>query len=401
VFYLLRKDCKELFGSKKRIGIIVIVLIILIISTYYNITKHEEDKTSSMIQFGVVDKDSSVYSKLLLEYFNKSESFHSYIHIVEGKSDEIEKAFYNGKLDIYLEIPENFAENMIYLKHLPVKVFINATDTTKAIFLKNILESYEKYISAVEVNCVALYDTMVLSGMDSELINKKNIEISYDLIFTALGKENFFLFQENSDFPSTTILNYYIYAIISMAFVYSGLYVGFLMMKERKQGTLKRLHTIGIPIGRILFEKTIFSSAVIFTIIYMTYLIPTLFKGDTINIKMGIVYLCAVLFCVSLAILLSGVFRKIQNYMIVGNFLGFIFCIIGGGIIPIMYMPTELVDLAKYTPNYWFIKVMLSVQKQIINGLFLKIVLGLLISTFLFYILSWIAYCREEVCFEE
>jgi len=87
--------------------------------------------------------------------------------------------------------------------------------------------------------------------------------------------------------------------------------------------------------------------------------------------------------------------------MIVGNFFSFIFCIIGGGIIPIMYLPTELVELAKYTPNYWFIKEMLSVQKEVVNGLYLKIILGLLISTFLFFILSWFTYAREGVSLEE
>ena len=401
MFYLLRKDCKELFGSKKRIGVIIIVLIILLISTYFNVTKQEVNKTTSLIQFGVVDKDSSVYSKLLLEYFKESESFSAYINIVKGKSEDIEKAFYNGELDIYLEIPEDFAENMIYFKHLPVKVMINSTDTTKAILLKNVLESYEKYISAVEVNCVALYDTMLLSGIDKDLIKKKNIEISYSLIFTALGKDKFFEFEETGDFPSTTILNYYIYALLSMVIVYCGLYVGFQIMKEKKQGTLRRLQTVGMPIAGILLEKIIFSTAVIFIPIYMLYLIPGLFNGDTIDIKVGIVYLCTILFCVSFAVLLSGIFRKIQNYMIVGNSLGFLFSIVGGGIIPITYLPTELIEIAKYTPNYWFIKVMLLVQRNMEYGLFSKIVISFLIGSFLFYILSKIAYSREEGCLDE
>ena len=401
MFYLLRKDCKELFGSKKRIGVIIIVLIILLISTYYNITKQEVNKTTSLIQFGVVDNDSSVYSKLLLEYFKESESFSAFINIVKGKSEDIEKAFYKGELDIYLEIPENFAEDMIYFKHLPVKVMINSTDTTKAILLKNVLESYEKYISAVEVNCVALYDTMLLSGIDKDLIKDKNIEISYNLIFTALGKEKFFEFEETGDYPSTTILNYYIYALLSMVIVYSGLYVGFQIMKEKMQGTLRRLHTVGMPIAGILLEKIIFSTAVIFLPIYMIYLIPGLFNGDTIDIKVGIVYLCTILFCVSFAILLSGVFYKIQNYMIVGNSLGFLFSIVGGGIIPITYLPTELIEIAKFTPNYWFIKVMLLVQRNMENGLYSKIVLSFLLGSFLFYILSEIAYSREEGCLDE
>lgn len=401
MLYLLRKDYKELFSSKKRIGVIVIVLVILIISTYYDLTKQVSDKTTTMIQFGIVDKDSSAYSKLLLEYFHESESFSSYINIVEGKNEEIEKSFNEGKLDLYLVIPEDFAKNMIYLNHLPVKVVINGTDTTKAILLKNIFESYEKYISAVETNCVTLYDVMTLSKMDSNLIEEKNIEISYDLIFTALGKEKFFHYQELGDFPQTTKLNYYICVMISIVLMYSGLYVGFQMMKEKKLGTLRRLYTAGMPTANILLEKIIFSSAIIFLIIYSAYFIPTLYKGEAIDIKVGVIYLCTVVFSVSFAILLSGVFSKIQNYMIVGNFLSFLFIIIGGGIIPIMYLPAELVKVSKYTPNYWFIKLILSTQRGIRDELFLKIIFVLLASAFLFFILSNFVYGREEVRLED
>jgi ABC-2 type transport system permease protein len=401
VFYLLKKDCKEFFDNKKRIVGILIVLIILIIGTYCNMTNQTQKKQEPVVQFGVVDMDDSDYSKLLLKYFKESESFSSYINIIQGSKEEINKAFKEGKLDIVLTIPEKFAENMIYLEHLPVKVVINTTDTTKAIFLKNILESYEKYISAVEINCVTLYDTMSKSKMDSKLIDKKNIEISYDLIFTALGKEEFFRYEEIGNFPSTTILNYYLSAILAILLMYSALYVGFQLMKEKQEGTLRRLHTTGLPISTVLFEKIIFSATVIFTITMITYLLPKFAQGAPINIKIAIFYLCFIILCISFAILISGIFHKIQNYMIIGNFISFLFIIIGGGIIPIMYLPTELVNLAKLTPVYWFINLSLLIQNGIEQGAFIKLILVLLAGTLLFSILSKVAYSRETVFLEE
>ncbi len=401
MLYLLKKDCKELLVSKKRIVVIAIVLIILIISTYCNVVYKDTKSKNAFIQFGVVNEDGSAYSKLLLDYFSKSESFSSYINLSQGNKIEIEKAFQDGELDIYLEIPEKFAENMIYMEHIPVKVMINTADTTKAILIRNILESYEKYIRAVEINCVALYDTMTLAQMDSKLIEEKNVEISYDLIFTALGKEEFFQYEETGSFPSTTIMNYLLCAIISTIILYCGLYVGYQLMKEKQQGTLRRLQTTGIPIAVVLLEKILFFSMLLFLALFLINMIPVISNHSQDYVKIGVFYLSSIVFCISFAIFLSGIFHKVQNYMIVCNFISFLFLILGGGLIPIMYLPTEIVALSKFTPLYWFIRTLLMIQNGIDMEVFIRLVLGLLTASVLFYLLSCFAYRSEKVRFEE
>lgn len=401
MLYLLKKDCKELFVSKKRIGVITIVLIILIISTYCNVANKEVKSQNTFIQFGVVDQDGSSYSKLLLDYFSKSESFSSTINLIQGNRDEMEKAFQNGELDIYLEIPKDFAENMIYMEHMPVKVMVSTADTTKAILIRNIMESYEKYIRAVEINCVTLYDTMSLAHMDRELIEEKNVEISYDLIFTALGKEELFQYKETGSFPSTTIVNYYLCALISALILYCGLYVGFQLMKEKQQGTLRRLHTTGMPMTVVLFEKILFSTVMIFLVLFFVTIMPVLSNNSQDYVKMSIFYVGSIFFCISFMVFLSGIFYKVQNYMIVCNFISFLFLILGGGLIPIMYLPAELVTLSKVTPLYWFIRMLLMIQNGIDIKVFILLILGLLTATVLFYILSCFTYRSEKVRFED
>lgn len=401
MLFLLKKDCKELFVSKKRIGVFAIVLIILIISTYCNVVNKEVKSQNTFIQFGVVDQDGSAYSKLLLDYFSKSESFSSNINLIQGNRNEMEKSFHNGELDIYLEIPKDFAENMIYMEHMPVKVMVSTADTTKAILIRNIIESYEKYIRAVEINCVALYDTMSLAHMDRKLIEEKNVEISYDLIFTALGKEEFFQYKETGNFPSTTIVNYYLCAMISALILYCGLYVGFQLMKEKQQGTLRRLHTTGMPMTVVLFEKILFSTVLIFLVLFFVTIMPVLSNNSQDYVKMSIFYVSSIFFCISFMVFLSGIFYKVQNYMIVCNFISFLFLILGGGLIPIMYLPTELVTLSKFTPLYWFIRILLMIQNGIDIKVFILLILGLLTATVLFYLLSCFAYRSEKVRFED
>ncbi len=405
MLYLLRKDFKELFEGKKRIVIISAVLIILIISTYYNTTNYNVTNrkavSGNQIAFGVADEDSTLYSKMLIEYFKESESFASYVHVIEGNSRELEQSFYNGELDLFLKIPEGFVQKMIYLEHPPVEILISTADVTKAILLKNIMDSYEKYIRAVEVNCAALYNTMKKAGMEQDIINKKNMEISYDLIFTALGKEKFFQYREINEFPHTTLLNYYRFAFLSVILNFMGLYVGFQMMKEKRLGILKRLYTVGLGGAEILAEKILFSVCFIFTALSLSFILPYIYKENIISLKLELILFSASLFVISFAVFLSGIFHKIQNYMIAGNFLCFIFSIIGGGIIPVIYLPKTMVRLSAFTPNYWLIRVMLSVEKGMSVDLFYKIILCLLLGSLIFYCIGIRLYGRKEVYYEE
>ncbi|MDF2589999.1 MAG: hypothetical protein K0S41_3840 [Anaerocolumna sp.] len=388
MLYLLKKDFKELLVHKKRIVLSFIVLIILIIGTSYHVNKKDVTFSTAKIGFGVIDNDNSSYSKLLLDYFKKSESFSSYINIVQNDSKEIERLFQNGELDIYLEIPKDFAKNMIYMKHLPIKVNINSADTTKALLLKNVLESYEKYIRAVEVNCITLYDLMEQKNMDLDLIYEKNIEISYDLIFTALGKETFFSYNEENEFPSTSLQSYYTYGVIFFVLFYISFYIGFLNIKERKQGIMQRLLSTGLSVNSFLLEKIIFGVIVLSLVIGFFSITFNFDHKVDVNLKMNMFYFISVLFCVSFSVFLSECFQDIQVYILSGNVIGFFFNILGGSIIPIMYLPKQIQTLSKFTPNYWFIKIMTSFKQGLNIGIYYTIVFFLITCSICFYLLS-------------
>ena len=51
---------------------------------------------------------------------------------------------------------------MIKIENTPLQILLNIEDKTKALLMKNLLEGYEKFVSAVEINCVTLYEVMEL-----------------------------------------------------------------------------------------------------------------------------------------------------------------------------------------------------------------------------------------------
>lgn len=394
---IINKEIKELLVDKKIWFGILTVLIIIIIGTYYN-GENRVQNYPDRLKLGVINEDDSAYSDLLLSYFNNSETFSSLITVIDGESEAIKAAFQQGELDIYLEIPVDFAQNMINIKHTPIIVTMNIEDTTKALLFQNVLKSYEKYIAAVEINAVGLYEIMKLDGMDSTIISDSNKIISMDMIFTALGKEAFFSFQPIDIFPSTTIVEYYLMSIVIMVILYGGLYVGFCTLREVQLGTFSRVKTTRLPLTYVILAKvlimTLFLSSALLASILML-------SNAQINLRMILFCVTSALLSVSMATFLCSLFKLLQQFILVGNLLLFYFILIGGGIIPIRFLPEDIVRMSKFTPNYYMMKGMLLIKQSQRYAETDFIIAGFLLVAIIMLVLVFIIFNRRSVAVGE
>ncbi|MBH1939687.1 ABC transporter permease [Mobilitalea sibirica] len=396
MFNTIIKEWKELFADKRIWIGIFMVLIIIIIGTSYN-RKKEEVPISEKLRLGVINHDNSSYSELLLTYFNGSETFSSLISVIIGENDEIKEAFQKGELDIFLEIPQGFAENMIRIEHLPIEVTINIQDTTKAILFKNVLESYEKYISAVEMNAVGLYDIMEKDGINPDIIEHANTTVSMDLIFTALGKEAFFSFKTVDTFPATTLSEYYLISVLVMFLLYSGLYGGFQLINEITMGTFARMKTTRLPMYQFLTAKILLLTI---TLTAIAVLSICFIRNSSYSLAIGLTGFAMSLFSVTFAILLSAFFDTTQRYILVGNLVIFYCIVIGGGIIPIQFLPQDILQLAKMTPNYHMVEGIIRLGQGQLSHTYLIIAVLFLIAA-LNFTLTLLFYSKRRVAYEK
>lgn len=390
------KEARELFSNKRIWIVLITVLIILIIGTYYNmrITPQQAEKPLKM---GVVNNDSSTYSRVLLDYFKGSKVFSGMIEVTTGMEEVVRQLYEEGELDVYVEIPEGFSENMIHIEHIPIKVYISIEDTTKAIIFTNILQGYEKYIAAVEANAVGLYDIMTNDGMDNELVDKANTEISMNLILTALGKEAFFTFVSEESFPAVKITEYYLISILVMVIFFAGLYGGFKLLREIRQHTFIRLITTQMPLYRYLAAKTILYAAALS--------IFALSAASIINSKMpdlGIALICisSAVFSVTFSLFLSCLFTTEQRYILAGNLIMFIFSVMGGGIIPIMFLPRDILRVSKLTPFYYAIEGLVKAGRGY-RGKAVSISLVLMLVSLISFVAMVLFYTHRRADYEE
>lgn len=397
---LIKKDLKILGQYKKIWMLLLAVLIIFIIGTAFYAAE-DPAQSKAGVSIGIIDFDQSEYSNLLISYFKDNEVFSNYVQILVGEEEEIKNKFTQGDLTMYLVIPPNFAQSLITIENIPMKAVIQQEDTTKAIILKNMLLSYEKYISAVELNCVALYDKMEEAEMPESLVNSENVRISYDLVFTALGRNTFFDYVEQKELAGIPIRTYYTYEIVYLLLAYLAVLVGMDFLLERKRGILSRLVTTGTKITHVIVAKLcVYTSGVLVLGVFLSMLgksgyFPTLTLSEVIFIVLcfGLMELSFILF--------GTLLKKVPNYLLFSNSLVIFSAILGAGLIPKLYLPEIMQNFAKVSPNYWFLTTTFSYHLQE-KSISLGVIVGLLFTMLLLVVsIGYLYRWKEGVIHEE
>ncbi|MBR4726049.1 MAG: ABC transporter permease [Lachnospiraceae bacterium] len=352
---MVLKDMKLLLKERK----MLIVLAALVVIGIAGVLFARPSSAGMKVRFGFYDADDSQYSQMLVSYFQENENFSSYITLVPAKPSELDRMLADGEIDLYLIIPEDFAERLMRIDNIPIRAVIDASDTTKAVLYRNLLESYARYISSVEVNAQAVYDLMTIEGYSSQEVNSVNYSLSYDLIFTALGKDEFFDHVELERIEGVSLVNYYVSAGIVLVIMYAGLLAGLSFLKERKCLASERLRCAGKSIASQFFSKL--AAFFILCGIALGVLTAVLNLSGNMHFSTGsvlFIYIGLLVFCV-IFMLISVMADSAGSYSIFANMIILLLLVVGGGIIPIMYLPEAVARVARFTPNYWFIRTLL------------------------------------------
>lgn len=352
---MISKDIKLILRDRS----FHILLALLVVAAVTAVVFGRSSLSTPRINMGIADNDRTEYSRLLTTYLEENTVFNSYINVVEDSETELEKQFFEGKLDLYFVIPEEFSNNLMVINNIPMKVVIDSSDTTKAVLYNNLLQSYSRYITAVELNCQSLYDIMWTEGYPEKEIDRENVAISYDLLFTALGKDVFFNFDYEERFTGVSLVNYYVYSAMVLAVMYIGMMAGLSLQRERLSNVSVRLKTAGISFAGQAISKTLAFTAVYGAVILGVMLAVNIFADFSFSIGAMLLSIAAIIIAAVFFSVIGRLCKSTGSYIITANMIILLLTIVGGGIIPVMYLPEAIADVARFTPNYWFIRVLL------------------------------------------
>lgn len=354
------------------------ISIFLFIYLFFTFSKVEESFIEP-VNIGLIIEDDSMYGKMLANSLINTDSFSNFANITQGNYEDISNEFDLGNLDAMVIMPEGFVKSIMSFSSNPIIVKINYEEPLKALIIKNILLSYEKYISTVEVGIMTLFDQMEELNFDWDTIISYNEKISLDLVFTALSRNNMFKVNEIVDIPSVASTIYFFIALIVMFLMYISVYSAINLIKEREDMCLVRLKTTKISMFSYITSKAIGGTLYMSTIVlswFLLFIIFTNWEVSKLLILICIFLIISILFNLSFSMFFTAFMNKEEGVVLLSNVFIFFNAIIGGSIIPIQMMPDTLQKISVISPNYWMIKGFLYFQSgyNIKEGIYIGII---------------------------
>ncbi len=348
VWLLLQTEAAR-WKNRRNIGLLIVLIIVMISTICY--VKEQQSATDKKIVLGLAKEDMSEYAELLLQYFRENDEFLNYVRLIEDSEQNLKQALMEGSLDAYLMIPEEFAERMIRMENLPVRAVIDRKSTAKALALRYVLEAYETYVEAVEVNCTALYRRMKEEGFSAEELDAANVDISLELIFTALGKDELFRKRLVESEEGISLAQHYKLTIIYFVMLFLMIPSGLRIIELRKCGLYARMKSMRINKVQLLSAVGLpYCLSIVVLLGIYCYA-----DGTMERLFMGMLW---ILLWLPVFLLLGIACDNSRNYLFIASVLIVTIAVLGGSLIPEQFLPELFQKIASFLPNRKFVYAM-------------------------------------------
>ncbi len=394
--------CTLIKQTKKNLLLFVVPVIIFLLLIFFYQNKTTQNDYMDLFELSVTDMENSLYSGILINALTGSEEFKSFARISKDSKNEMERKLSTGEIDAGILVPEGYTNSLMMFSYNPVIVKVNTSELLSAALINNLLKSYEEYILSAETGVNTLYELMYKDNMEWNLITDYNERISYELIFTALGRDKLYIKNPIKSIDSVFSSVYFSVGVSLLFIMVLSLVAGINIINEVKNGCIQRIMTTKTRLTIYCFSKSISYSLYIYTYILGWSLLLVMKAKDVEFVQIGyslVAVFFVVLFFVSGFILVS-VFFKDENSMILFSNIFIVFSgLLGGSLVPLSLLPAELFYISKMLPTTVLTKQLISIflEPSILN---LTILITILAAIFAFMVFTAGALYKRRVRFD-
>ncbi len=330
IYYLVRKEFRQILREPAYIGILFIMPVVQIILLGYAITTDVKN-----VKVGIVDLDRSPMSERLTEAYTKNSSF-----IYYGSTDD-ERVLINwlddGRISLGMVIPRHFQRDLVNGRQPDVQLVLDGVDGNSA-------------------GVVAAYAAQVTVALQKEWLPRVPSlqKKAAGLHITTIEPRMWY----NPDLKS---VNNIVPGIIATLLTMVTLLVTAMsIVREKELGTLEQLMVTPLRKGELMIGKIIPFEIAGFVLVNVSMLAAGWIFGIWIVGSVWTLYLMSLIFSLStlgLGILTSTIARTQQQAMFIAWFFMVFSLLLSGFFIPIKNMPDIIQGLTYLNPMRYFMVV--------------------------------------------
>jgi len=161
------------------------------------------------IQIGIVDKDQSKETQLIVSLFEESSQLSSSLQINSLSDREAIEKMDNDELSTYIIFPEKFAESLYTGIPVDLSIIGNPQKPTESYIIAELLDSVIRQIRDSQANILTLNYYANEIGMNDEERNDFVFEQFKEFVFFTLGRETIIHDREVINQAASSPLHYY------------------------------------------------------------------------------------------------------------------------------------------------------------------------------------------------
>lgn len=330
--FIIQKEFKQIFRDKGMLRLIIILPIIQLL-----ILSNAATFDIKNIKFGYIDNDHSETSRTLISKFQSSSYFNIVNQFSSKKSADLEMQ--KGTVDVILEIPNQFEQNLVKQKSGNLQVSINAIDGASAgvenVYINQIIGDFNKNI---QIKLQQYADGNVSKPQSIETI---------------------------PSFWYNQTLNYKTYMVPGILVLLVSMLTLFLsamnIVKEKEVGTLEQINVTPIKKYQFIIGKLFpFWTLGLFVLTIGLFIAKVVFNIPMLG-NIAIIYLFTsiyLLVILGIGLFISNNTETQQQAMFIAWFFTVIFILMSGLFTPIESMPQWAQNVTLVNPIRYFVEVM-------------------------------------------
>ena len=334
IFYIVRKEFRQIFRNKSMLPIIFVMPIIQLI-----ILSNAATFEIKNVNFNVLDLDKSQLSYKLINKFEAS----PYFTRLDGELsvNTAEEEILNDRAKLVIVIPQNFEKDLVRENKAEVQLLINAIDGSAA----GIISSYAQNIITdfnidARISMINLYNPEALPSTGISYRHWYNSELDY-ITFMVPG-------------------------IMALLVTLIGLLLSAMsIVKEKEIGTIEQINVTPIRKHELIIGKLIpFFIIANFELAFGLAIGKIIFNIPIVG-SIWLIFLFASLYLIvalSIGLIISTYTDTQQQAMFITWFIMVIFILMSGLFTPIQSMPMWAQRITWFNPVAYFIDVMRMVM---------------------------------------
>ncbi|AWM12935.1 ABC transporter permease [Flavobacterium sediminis] len=335
LLYIIQKEFKQIFRNKGMLPLLIVMPVMQLL-----ILSNAASFDIKNIKIAIVDHDHSKMSRELQSKFSASPYFNVTSEMQTAKQADI--AMQEGTIDVILEFPYQFEQNLMKdnLVHIPVR--INAIDGATAgvenVYITEVIRSFSQNI---------LMSTFHQSGNQYTLLSVEPIP----------------------SFWYNKTLNYKTYMVPGILVLLVTMLTLFLsamnIVREKEIGTLEQINVTPIKKYQFIIGKLFPFWVIGLVVLTIGLLIAKLVFNVPIVGNIALVYLFTALYLflvLGLGLFISNNAQTQQQAMFVAWFFMVIFILMSGLFTPIDSMPVWAQKLTLLNPIRYFVEMIRMVM---------------------------------------